>query len=98
MLSSLSLSLSLPPSSLPLSSPQEVPYAIEHRHVSCSVLRDGSLRIEQLLLVQSNAQRAMLVGKAGQVVRSIGREARYQLQNILGGPVHLILQARVDRN
>ncbi|CAI5519686.1 unnamed protein product [Closterium sp. Naga37s-1] len=47
----------------------EVPYAIEHRHVSCSVLRDGSLRIEQLLLVQSNAQRAMLVGKAGQVVR-----------------------------
>ncbi|CAI5478645.1 unnamed protein product [Closterium sp. Yama58-4] len=71
---------------------QEVPYAIEHRHVSCSVLRDGSLRIEQLLLVHSNAQRAMLVGKAGQVVRSIGREARYQLQNILGGPVHLILQ------
>ncbi|CAI5509245.1 unnamed protein product, partial [Closterium sp. Naga37s-1] len=48
---------------------QEVPYAIEHRHVSCCVLRDGSLRIEQLLLVQSNAQRAMLVGKAGQVVR-----------------------------
>ncbi|CAI5961789.1 unnamed protein product [Closterium sp. NIES-64] len=49
---------------------QEVPYAIEHRHESCSVLRDGSLRIEQLLLVQSNAQRAMLVGKAGQVVRA----------------------------
>ncbi|CAI5963641.1 unnamed protein product [Closterium sp. NIES-65] len=48
---------------------QEVPYAIEHRHVSCSVLKDGSLRIEQLLLVHSNAQRAMLVGKAGQVVR-----------------------------
>ncbi|CAI5486348.1 unnamed protein product, partial [Closterium sp. Naga37s-1] len=62
---------------------QEVPYAIEHRHESCSVLRDGSLRIEQLLLVQdgsahraaklllvqSNAQRAMLVGKAGQDVR-----------------------------
>ncbi|CAI5488441.1 unnamed protein product [Closterium sp. Naga37s-1] len=76
---------------------QEVPYAIEHRHLSCSVLKDGSLRIEQLLLVHSNAQRAMLVGKAGQVVRSIGREARYQLQNILGGPVHLILQVRVDR-
>lgn len=49
---------------------QELPYRIEQRHLSWRVLKDGSIRIHHLLLVEKEGHRKILVGKNGDVIRS----------------------------
>jgi hypothetical protein len=48
---------------------QELPYRIEQQHISWKVLKDGSIRIQQLLLVEKEGHRKILIGKNGDVIR-----------------------------
>ena len=48
---------------------QELPYRIEQRHLSWRVLKDGSIRIHHLLLVEKEGHRKILIGKNGDVIR-----------------------------
>lgn len=48
---------------------QEIPYSIEQRHLSWKYLKDGSVRIQHLLLVEKEGHRKILIGKNGDVIR-----------------------------
>lgn len=74
---------------------KELPYRIEQRHLSWRVLKDGSIRIHHLLLVEKEGHRKILVGKNGDVIRRIGTVARMELQKVLNNTVHLILDVKV---
>lgn len=50
---------------------QELPYRIEQRHLSWRVLKDGSIRIHHLLLVEKEGHRKILIGKNGDVIRLV---------------------------
>lgn len=76
---------------------QELPYTLDQVPVSNRRLSDGSLRIEQMLLVANETQRALVVGKGGDAVRQIGIAARKQLEDIFKEKVHLILQVKSAR-
>jgi len=67
------------------------------RHVSWTDFRDGSVRVEQALVVASDAQRRIVVGRHGATVGQMGIAARKSLEKLFGRRVHLILRVKVAR-
>ncbi|KAI3960532.1 hypothetical protein MKW98_022005 [Papaver atlanticum] len=54
---------------------QEIPYTLEHLLIDWKDLKDGSLRIEQHLIVSKPSQRRILIGEKGSKIGRIGMEA-----------------------
>ena len=52
-------------------------------------------RIDASVWVESESQKAIVVGRGGRMVRAIGTAARRELERELGGRVHLALMVRV---
>ncbi len=68
----------------------EVPHAIS---VEIEELNDKVLRAH--LLVETDSQKQILVGKGGAMVREIGTRARPEIEALLGGPIYLDLVVKV---
>jgi GTP-binding protein Era len=68
----------------------EVPHAIT---VELEELADKAVRAN--LLVETESQKQILVGKAGSMVREIGTRARPEIEALLGHPVYLELKVKV---
>mmetsp|Transcript_1482 Transcript_1482/g.3721 ORF Transcript_1482/g.3721 Transcript_1482/m.3721 type:complete len:303 (-) Transcript_1482:315-1223(-) len=75
---------------------QELPYRCAVKHVDWQYFRDGSVRVEQEILVRNQVQRGIIVGAKGEVVGSIGLQARKELERLWGVPVHLVINVVVD--
>ncbi len=76
---------------------EEIPYASTVETEQWKELRDGSVRIEQVLFVERESQRKIALGKGGQTIKAIGKAAREELQELLGIKVHLFLFVKVRR-
>ena len=77
---------------------KELPYALTVETESWERFRDGSLRIEQVIYVQSQSQKAIALGKGGRRIKSVGSDAREELEEMLGCRVHLKLFVKVREN
>ena len=55
----------------------------------------GLTRIFASILVESDSQKPIVIGKRGQMIKAIGTDARKDLQPLLGGKVHLELHVKV---
>ena len=77
---------------------QELPYASTVEIESWKELRDGSIRIAQVLFVERESQRKIVLGKQGQTIKAIGKAAREELQEMLGVKIHLFLFVKVREN
>lgn len=77
---------------------QELPYASTVETESWKEQKDGSVRIEQVIFVQRESQRKIVLGKNGQTIKEIGQSARTELQQTLERPVHLFLFVKVREN
>jgi len=77
---------------------QELPYQSTVETDSWSERKDGSIRIEQTIFVEREGQRKIVLGKGGATVKSIGAEARKELAEVTGCPVHLFLFVKVREN
>ncbi|HXR87710.1 MAG TPA: KH domain-containing protein, partial [Stellaceae bacterium] len=56
---------------------------------------DGSVKISQVIHVQREGQKAIVLGKGGAQVKQIGAAARAELEKLLERRVHLFLFVRV---
>lgn len=74
---------------------QELPYQSMVETVDWKALKDGSVRIEQVILVERESQRKIVLGKAGQTIKAIGAQARKEIAEIAETPVHLFLFIKV---
>jgi len=74
---------------------QELPYHLTVETERWQELDDGSVRIEQLVYVRRDSQKAIVIGRGGQMLRSIGQAAREDLKKILGREVHLFIFVKV---
>ncbi len=76
---------------------QEVPHAVE---VEVQEIEHGEdlVRIEAVILVETESQKGILVGAGGRMVKAIGTAARRAIQRELGQRVHLALSVRVRRH
>jgi GTP-binding protein Era len=74
---------------------QELPYQSTVETETWTDRKDGSVRIEQTIYVERESQRKIVLGKAGQTIKSIGEASRRELAEILEKPVHLFLFVKV---
>jgi GTP-binding protein Era len=73
----------------------ELPYELTVETASWEERKDGSVRIEQTIFVARQSQKAIVLGKGGQMIKQISTEARQELAAILERPVHLFLFVKV---
>ncbi len=76
----------------------ELPYASTVETESWEDRRDGSVRIEQVIYVERQSQRAIVLGDGGQRIKAIGARARAELERMLERRVHLFLFVKVRQN
>jgi GTP-binding protein Era len=74
---------------------QELPYQSTVETDSWSDRKDGSVRIEQTIFVERDSQRKIVLGKGGATIKAIGADARKEIADIVGQPVHLFLFVKV---
>jgi GTP-binding protein Era len=74
---------------------QELPYQSTVETESWKEMRDGSVRIEQIIYVERESQRKIVLGKNGQTIKAIGSESRQELIKLFEHPVHLFLFVKV---
>ena len=77
---------------------QELPYQSTVETDSWTERKDKSVRIEQTIFVERESQRKIVLGKGGGTIKSIGADARKELAEIVGQPVHLFLFVKVREN
>ncbi len=76
----------------------ELPHAVEVVVEEIEGVREGMTRVRALIWVESDSQRAIVVGAKGRMIKAIGSAARGELERELGGKVHLDLSVRVRRD
>ncbi|WP_375789703.1 GTPase Era [Bradyrhizobium sp. Pha-3] len=77
---------------------QELPYQSTVETDSWTDRKDKSIRIEQTIFVERESQRKIVLGKGGATIKSIGAQARAEIAEIMGVPVHLFLFVKVREN
>jgi GTPase len=77
---------------------QELPYQSTVETDSWTERKDQSIRIEQTIFVERESQRKIVLGKGGATIKSIGADARKEIAEIVGQPVHLFLFVKVREN
>ena len=76
----------------------EVPHAVAAEVTAITEREDRPLvEIEALLIVETESQKAIVVGKGGRVVKAIGSGARHEIEAILGVQVFLDLRVKVRK-
>jgi GTP-binding protein Era len=73
----------------------ELPYASAVETEKWEERKDGSVRIDQVIYVQREGQKAIVLGKGGQTIKKIGELARTELEQLFGRRVHLFLFVKV---
>lgn len=76
---------------------EELPYAATIETERWRDLKDGSVRIEQVIYVERDSQKAIVIGKGGQGLKAIGKQAREELEILLDRKVHLFLFVKVRK-
>ena len=77
---------------------QELPYALTVETEDWQERDDGSVRIEQTFYVRRGTQKAMVLGKGGSRIKSIGVAARAELERVMARRVHLFIHVKVRRD
>lgn len=75
---------------------QEIPYGLAVETVQYISQDNGSIRIDQNILVEREAHRKIVLGKNGSKIKEIGRKSRIDLSKMLDCPVHLYLKIKVS--
>jgi GTPase len=75
---------------------QELPYATAVETETWQDRPDGSTEIRQQILVARDSQKAIVIGKGGRRLKTIGANARAEIAQHLGRPVHLYLHVKVN--
>lgn len=74
---------------------QELPYSLTVETESFEQQKNGSIKINQVIYVQRESQKSIVLGKGGAKVKAVGQEARKELTELWGAPVHLFLFVKV---
>ncbi|MBV8220304.1 MAG: GTPase Era [Solirubrobacterales bacterium] len=80
---------------------EEVPHSVEvviEALEQAETARGELIRIEGVILAETESQKRLLIGAGGQMVKSIGIASRRAIERELGTRVHLELKVRVRRH
>ncbi|MEQ8306951.1 MAG: GTPase Era [Hoeflea sp.] len=77
---------------------QELPYASHVETERWEEKKDGSVRIEQVIYVERESQKKIVLGHKGETIKAIGQAARKEISEILDQKAHLFLFVKVREN
>ncbi len=77
---------------------EELPYASTVETETWEERKDGSVKIGQIIYVERDSQKAIVLGKGGQTVKLLGQMARKEMEAQFGRQVHLFLFVKVREN
>jgi GTP-binding protein Era len=73
---------------------EELPYAVAVETEEWEEFQDGSARVAQVIYVERDSQRPIVLGKGGATIKAIGEAARQELEEITGRKMHLVLRVK----
>jgi GTP-binding protein Era len=73
----------------------ELPYATAVETEKWEERKDGSAKIDQVIYVQRDGQKAIVLGHQGKTIKDIGAASRRELEAIFGRRIHLFLFVKV---
>ena len=76
----------------------ELPYASTVETETWEERPDGSVKINQVIYVERDGQKKIVLGSKGETIKAIGQAARKELMEILEQNVHLFLFVKVRDN
>lgn len=77
---------------------QELPYASHVETETWQERKDGSVKIEQVIFVERDSQKKIVLGHKGETIKAISKAARGEIGEILEQTVHLFLFVKVRGN
>ncbi|MEO0635691.1 MAG: GTPase Era [Pseudomonadota bacterium] len=77
---------------------QELPYSAHVETENWEEQPDGSVKVSQVIYIQRDAHKRIVIGKGGQTLKAISMAARQELGQILEQTVHLFIFVKVREN
>jgi GTP-binding protein Era len=77
---------------------EELPYQLTVETERWEERKDGSARVDQVIYVARDGHKGIVLGHGGETIKAIGQQARADLAEFMGRPVHLFLQVKVRPN
>jgi GTP-binding protein Era len=77
---------------------QELPYQMTVETEKWEERKDGSARVDQIIYVQRDGHKGIVLGKRGETIKAVSQASRAELEEFLGRRVHLFLQVKVREN
>lgn len=77
---------------------EEIPYASTVETESWEEKKDGSVRIQQVIYVERQNQKKIVLGQNGETIKAIGQAARIEISKFINQKVHLFLFVKVRSN
>ena len=75
----------------------ELPYSTTVEIEQFKLMENGVYRINGLILVERDSQKRMVIGKAGNHIKTIGEQARKDMENLFDNKVFLELWVKVKQ-
>jgi GTP-binding protein Era len=77
---------------------QELPYNLTVESESWQTQKDGSVKVNQVIIVSRDGYKNMIIGKKGEKIKEIGTKARQNIEELLGLRIHLFLFVKVRKS
>lgn len=76
---------------------EEIPHSVAVYIESMKVERHGVVHIGAVIVVERDSQKGIIIGKGGAMLKSIGQEAREDMERLLGSKIFLEMWVKVQK-
>lgn len=77
---------------------EEIPHSIAVQIEAMKVQDNGLVDISAVIYVERDSQKGIIIGKQGALLKQIGKEARYDIEALLGSKIFLQLWVKVKKD
>lgn len=77
---------------------EEVPHSIAVTIEDMKVEENGTVHISAVIFVERDSQKGIIIGKQGSLLKEVGRQARQDIQRLLGSKIYLELWVKVKKD
>lgn len=77
---------------------EEVPHSIAVTIEDMRVQENGVVNISAVIFVERDSQKGIIIGKQGSLLKEVGKQARHDIENLLGSKIFLELWVKVKKD
>ena len=77
---------------------EELPHSLTVTVEDIEERANGTTYIQARVIVERDSQKGIVIGKGGEMLKTVGQEARTEIEALLGTPVFLELRVKVEKD